>query len=564
MVSKSPRSNRDKQSTKHAQKTDRSQARQTSMATAVQRSQSASTTSLTPGDVLALQQSAGNRAVQRLLANRTVQARLTVGPAGDKYEQEADRVANQVITMTTPPASSSIQREGQEESKVRTQPLAASISPVVQRDAPAPTDTGQGFEASSSVENRMAAHQSGGQPLPAHVRAEMEPKFGADFSTVQVHTGGESIQLNRELSAQAFTYGNHIHFSAGKYNPGSAAGKHLLAHELTHVIQQKSNSVRRKYIQRATATTMGGKWKTNKYDPVMVDGKPGGEIIIEFEPNDLVDSEKIGLLQKIEKVHNGKNLDAALAAQKTSGQPILGNANKTAAGRTTGRGHWDRALDKSNPVYGAADLKPGQGVEKTPTSNFDVSDTTAPDKRSNYQLGYNYKPFIGKRKKRSAMLHDKPNMPSASTGSAMIFETAAMSLSGKQKNVYYGSVKWGWRIQNATGPSGAPLVGDIELEPFDVISMGTPSAEMKGLADVWNQADTTTAKGTVRNTQVPTTGHNTTLSEAQLDDEDAVQDAIDDLEAALKGKGLAGNDKKNVEFELKFLKDKLKSLKATG
>jgi hypothetical protein len=87
---------------------------------------------------------------------------------------------------------------------------------------------------------------------------------------------------------------------------------------------------------------------------------------------------------------------------------------------------------------------------------------------------------------------------------------------------------------------------------------------MKGLADVWNQADTTTAKGTVRNTQVPTTGHNTTLSEAQLDDEDAVQDAIDDLEAALKGKGLAGNDKKNVEFELKFLKDKLKSLKAPG
>jgi hypothetical protein len=66
----------------------------------------------------------------------------------------------------------------------------------------------------------------------------MEPRFGADFSGVRVHTDRESAQMNRELSAQAFTHGRDIYMGEGKYNPGSDAGKRLLAHELTHVVQQ--------------------------------------------------------------------------------------------------------------------------------------------------------------------------------------------------------------------------------------------------------------------------------------------------------------------------------------
>ena len=100
---------------------------------------------------------------------------------------------------------------------------------------------GQGdgsFEVGSGIESRLDSLRGGGQPLPDDVRTDMEQRFGADFSGVRIHNDGESAQLNRALSAQAFTQGRDIYMGEGQYNPGSASGKQLLAHELTHVIQQ--------------------------------------------------------------------------------------------------------------------------------------------------------------------------------------------------------------------------------------------------------------------------------------------------------------------------------------
>jgi len=83
--------------------------------------------------------------------------------------------------------------------------------------------------------------------LPSDVRADLEPKFGADFSGVKVHTGSTAAQLSQDVGAQAFTHGSDIYFNQGKYNPESGAGKHLLAHELTHTVQQGgSESIRSK------------------------------------------------------------------------------------------------------------------------------------------------------------------------------------------------------------------------------------------------------------------------------------------------------------------------------
>jgi hypothetical protein len=79
---------------------------------------------------------------------------------------------------------------------------------------------------------------TGGQPLGNDARGFMEPRFGADFSNVRVHHDGESAGLNNRLGAKAFTYQNHIFFSRGQYQPGTSDGKQLLAHELTHTIQQ--------------------------------------------------------------------------------------------------------------------------------------------------------------------------------------------------------------------------------------------------------------------------------------------------------------------------------------
>ncbi len=235
-----------------------------------------------PRDILTLQRLAGNRAVARL-----IQAKLTVGPAGDKYEQEADRVAEQVVSGQPSAISHqrsaisnqtpNVKRQGEEE-EVQTKPLAASITPLVQRQEDEdeiqtfPSPGGRGargegeiqrqededelqfkpnlqpstfnplasFEAGPDVESRLAADKGGGSPLPGDVRATLEPRFGADFGEVRIHTGGEADRLNRQLSAQAFTHGQDIYMSAGKYAPGTPGGNRLLAHELTHTIQQQA------------------------------------------------------------------------------------------------------------------------------------------------------------------------------------------------------------------------------------------------------------------------------------------------------------------------------------
>jgi hypothetical protein len=237
-----------------------------------------------PRDILALQRLAGNRAVTRLIQSfgkLRVQTKLAVGPAGDKYEQEADRVAEQVVSGQSSHREASlsavggrrsaVSRQAEEEEEVQTKPLAASITPLVQRQVEEEEEevqakplvqrqaeeeevqtkalvqrrTNGGFEAGPEIESRLAALKGGGSPLPGEVRAAMEPPFGADFSGVRVHTGGETDQLNRQLSAQAFTHGQDIYMSAGKYAPGTTAGNRLLAHELTHVVQQSAGRVRR-------------------------------------------------------------------------------------------------------------------------------------------------------------------------------------------------------------------------------------------------------------------------------------------------------------------------------
>jgi hypothetical protein len=254
-----------------------------------------------PADILALQRTVGNRAVSRL-----IQTKLTVGPAGDRYEQEADHVAEQVLTMPLPsPArrglGGEVQRQDEEPfGELQAKPLAATITPLVQRQeeeeelqmtpvaaqqvvqrqeeeeklqmtpliqrqeeeelqakpqvqrqedeelqmAPVAAQqvvqrrAGGSLEAGPNLENSLAAHKGSGSPLPEETRAYMEPRFGADFSGVRVHTGGEAVQMNKELKAQAFTHGQDIYLGTGRYDPGSTAGKRLLAHELTHVVQQ--------------------------------------------------------------------------------------------------------------------------------------------------------------------------------------------------------------------------------------------------------------------------------------------------------------------------------------
>jgi hypothetical protein len=165
-----------------------------------------------PQDLTRLQRAAGNRAAATL-----VQAKLVLSPAGDTYENEADRIAEQVMS----PHSSQ---------------LAPRVSPFAASGGTA------GIEVNGDLESRLRAGQAGGAPLAANVRRQMEERFHSDFRDVRLHTDSLAAQLNLELRARAFTHGRDIFLGHKAADPTTPAGQRLLAHELTHVIQQTGAS----------------------------------------------------------------------------------------------------------------------------------------------------------------------------------------------------------------------------------------------------------------------------------------------------------------------------------
>ncbi len=175
----------------------------------------------------------------RQVAPPIVQPKLRFGPAQDEYEREADRVAQQV-------ASGVGAAPGRRRLKEMSPP------PTIQR-LTAPTTVSS---ATPGVEAGIVTASRGGQALAAGVRAPMERALGADFADVRIHADRRSDLLNRAVDSYAFTSGRQIFFRRGAYDPSSAAGRNLLAHELTHVVQQAGGAapgvIQRKKIARGT------------------------------------------------------------------------------------------------------------------------------------------------------------------------------------------------------------------------------------------------------------------------------------------------------------------------
>ncbi len=173
-------------------------------------------------------------------ANTVVQCTLTVGAANDPLEQEADAVADRVMRMPVSSSRSintgdvpSIRRKCAhcEEEQAQRKPLAADI----QRKG-----SEGGMIAPDAVTNQINRTRGSGSNMDTSTQSFMESRFGTDFSGVNIHTGDTAVQMSRDLNARAFTVGNDIYFNQGEYNPGSDSGRHLLAHELTHTVQQGS------------------------------------------------------------------------------------------------------------------------------------------------------------------------------------------------------------------------------------------------------------------------------------------------------------------------------------
>ncbi len=279
-----------------------------------------------PVDVVALRRAGGNQA-----ANHLVQSKLMVGGAGDEYEQEADRVAEQIINGPSAAASQDVQRQEDEEEiqtelepgavqrqedeeevqtklepeaihrqedeeEIQTKPASGDIrrqedeeeiqtklgsgairrqedeeeiqtklesgairrqedeeeiqtkleSGAIRRqedeeEIQTKSSSGSslaGFQVNDSFESKLKSTRGQGEPLPNRFRSDMESRFGMGFDGVRVHHSSHDGELSRSISAQAFTLGHDIYMGSGKYDPYSTSGKRLLAHELTHVVQQ--------------------------------------------------------------------------------------------------------------------------------------------------------------------------------------------------------------------------------------------------------------------------------------------------------------------------------------
>lgn len=196
------------------------------------------------------------------VAATPIQAKLTIGAPGDKYEQEADRVAAQVVNQINAPVAqqpsqnlqreetseedelmmmfetTNIQREAMPEEEEELQ-----MKPMVQLQAGAGSMT-----ATPDLESSIQQARSGGHSLADNIKEPMEQAFGADFSGVKVHTDTQADQLNQSVQARAFTTGLDVFFRQGEYNPENRGGQELIAHELTHVVQQGGGRIKRESL----------------------------------------------------------------------------------------------------------------------------------------------------------------------------------------------------------------------------------------------------------------------------------------------------------------------------
>ncbi len=255
--------------------------------------------------LLGLQQTVGNRALGRFLgsggaARAVIQPSLRVGEPGDAFEREADRVADAVTGMAAPrrapsisqvPAGGGVRRCARCDGQIRDEgdePPATGEATVQRQCSCREEDTeeegnlaqgrlagapGRAPRVGAEVAAEVAGLRGGGAPLPPALRSYFEPRFGQDFAAVRLHTGGAAERSAAALEARAFTVGHDVVFGAGEYAPESAAGRHLLAHELTHVVQQTPLVARREPLVQRAAAAEG----EAAADPAAADSSPAAE-----------------------------------------------------------------------------------------------------------------------------------------------------------------------------------------------------------------------------------------------------------------------------------------------
>lgn len=190
------------------------------------------------------------------------QDNVKTGKPGDKYEVEADKAANAVISnrdngskdiQMSNKISKSVQLKEEAPIQAKEEEVQMAKEEEVQaqeeEEAQTKEEELQAKESKTSTKKQskvqssdITKHRGKGVKMDPQTQKSMERNFGVDFSAVKIHKGSYATELNKKMQSKAFTSGNDIFFKSSNYDPKGTKGKHLLAHELTHTIQQKGKS----------------------------------------------------------------------------------------------------------------------------------------------------------------------------------------------------------------------------------------------------------------------------------------------------------------------------------
>lgn len=277
-----------------------------------------------------------------------VQAKLTIGEPGDKYEREADAIANKVMSMSVV-APLQMGTPEKTHSQVRSQPLAAKITPLVQHKAMPQSD--RPLQGADEVESLLRRSKGGGSPLPKNVQAYMAPRLGADLSDRRVHTGKEAVQMNQEIGALAFTHGKDIYYGAGQ----SPRNDHLTAHEVAHTFQQTGSAVQKKEVEEQRRKDIHEKTGESSY-----------EVIQRFDQEEATEQEAH------QEPQNNPPEAAKVIEQFNKGGLLIRTLNKTHAAKEFEnlQETVEEALERGKKTGGHSGLRKWSLIQKDLLANY--------------------------------------------------------------------------------------------------------------------------------------------------------------------------------------------------
>jgi len=329
--------------------------------------------------------------VRNILHAVDIQPKLTVGAVNDRYEQEADRVADQVVSTQsvgmvsnrlssglvggTTAGSQSInpvteqrneqkqaareevqadvvqrQLDGEEEETVQAKaapakkfeqegkqlkyivnpdnPIQEAQEEVQAKLAPQPSQS----KSPVSILPMLKGTKGAGGALPVNVRNDMEARFSADFSDVRIHTDGAAAAMSGQINAQAFTHGRDIYFNEGQYDPGSTTGRRLLAHELTHTIQQGAASqrsdsplpVRQKTEEETATPNVQRSWFGSAWDAVSSAASSAVDFVAE-QLSAALNYARDLFVDFVQRIPGYKLLSVVIGQDPVSGDPVERN-----------------------------------------------------------------------------------------------------------------------------------------------------------------------------------------------------------------------------------------------